>query len=41
MLSFSGEGQPGVVYFYVADDVAFTVAGQDAGLVEQLLSELP
>ena len=27
VLSFSGEGQPGVVYFYVADDVAFTVAG--------------
>ncbi len=41
VLSFSGEGQPGVVYFYVADDVAFTVAGQDPATVEQLLSELP
>ena len=41
VLSFSGEGQPGAVYFYVVDDVAFTVAGQDAGTVEQLLSELP
>jgi hypothetical protein len=41
VLSFSGEGQPGVVYFYVVDDVAFTVAGQDASTVEQLLSELP
>ncbi len=41
VLSFSGEGQPGVVYFYVADDVAFTVAGQDPATVEQLLAELP
>jgi hypothetical protein len=41
VLSFSGGQTPGVVYFYVADDVAFTVAGQDEGLVEQLLSELP
>lgn len=41
VLSFSGGGQEGVVYFYVADDVAFTVAGQDAGQVEQLLAELP
>jgi hypothetical protein len=41
VLSFSGTGAEGVVYFYAADDVAFTVAGQDAGLVEQLLSELP
>ena len=41
VLSFSGEGQDGFVYFYVVDDVAFTVAGQDAATVEQLLSELP
>jgi hypothetical protein len=41
VLSFSGGQTPGVVYFYVADDVAFTVAGQDEGLAEQLLSELP
>jgi len=41
VLSFSGTGAEGVVYFYAADDVAFTVAGQDAALVEQLLSELP
>jgi hypothetical protein len=41
VLSFSGEGQPGVVYFYVAGDVAFTVAGQDPATVEQLLAELP
>jgi hypothetical protein len=41
VLSFSGEDQPGVVYFYVADDVAFTVAGQEASAVEQLLAELP
>ena len=38
---FSREGQPGVVYFYVVDDVAFTVAGQDEASVEQLLAELP
>jgi hypothetical protein len=41
VLSFSGGQTPGVVYFYVADDVAFTVAGENEGLVEQLLSELP
>ncbi len=41
VLSFSGEGQDGFVYFYVVDDVAFTVAGQDAASVEQLISELP
>jgi hypothetical protein len=41
VLSFSGGQTPGVVYFYVADDVAFTVAGESEGLVEQLLSELP
>ena len=41
VLSFSSEGQPGVAYFYFVDDVAFTVVGQDAALVEQLLSELP
>lgn len=41
VLSFSSGDQPGVVYFYVADDVAFTVAGQDEASVEQLLAELP
>ena len=41
VLSFSGGATDGVVYFYVADGTAFTVAGQDPGLVEQLLSELP
>lgn len=41
VLSFSGGGQQAVVYFYVFDDVAFTIAGEDAGLVEDLLSELP
>jgi hypothetical protein len=41
VLSFSGGATEGVVYFYVADDIAFTIAGQNDGLVEQLLSELP
>ena len=41
VLSFSSGAQDGVVYFYVADDTAFTIAGQNIGLVEQLLSELP
>ena len=41
VLSVSGGGQQGVVYVYIVDDVAFTVAGQDAASVEQLLSELP
>ena len=41
VLSFSGGATQGTIYFYVADDVAFTVAGEDTGLVEQLLSELP
>ena len=41
VLSFSGASTPGVVYFYVAEDVAFTIAGQNEGLAEQLLSELP
>ena len=41
VLSFSGGATDGVVYFYVADGTAFTVAGQDAGLAAQLLSELP
>jgi hypothetical protein len=41
VLSFSGGGQEGVVYVYIVDDVAFTVAGQDTSAVEQLLSELP
>ncbi len=41
VLSFSGGATEGVVYFYVADGTAFTIAGQNEGLVEQLLSELP
>lgn len=41
VLSFSGGGTPGAVYFYVVDDIAFTVAGEDQGFAEQLLSELP
>jgi hypothetical protein len=41
VLSFSGASTPGVVYFYVADDVAFTIAGQNEELAGQLLAELP
>ena len=41
VLSFSGGQTPGTVYFYVADGVAFTVAGENQGLAEQLLTELP
>jgi hypothetical protein len=41
VLSFSGGGANDVVYFYVVDDVAFTIAGQEASSVEQLLSQLP
>jgi hypothetical protein len=41
VLSFSGGQTPGAVYFYVADDIAFTVAGEDEALAEQLLSQLP
>jgi hypothetical protein len=41
VLSFSGGQTPGTVYFYVADGVAFTVAGENEGLAEQLLTELP
>jgi hypothetical protein len=41
VLSFSGGATPGSVYFYVADGTAFTVAGEDAGFAEQLLSQLP
>ena len=41
VLSFSSGAQDGVVYFYVVDDTAFTIAGQNTGLVEQLISELP
>jgi hypothetical protein len=41
VLSFSSGAQDGVVYFYVAGDTAFTIAGQNIGLVEQLISELP
>jgi hypothetical protein len=41
VLSFSSATTSGVVYFYVADDVAFTIAGENEGLAEQLLAELP
>jgi hypothetical protein len=41
VLSFSGGATDGAIYFYVADDVAFTIAGQNEGLVEQLVTELP
>ena len=41
VLSFSGGQTPGTVYFYVADGIAFTVAGENEGLAEQLLTELP
>jgi len=41
VLSFTGTGTDSIVYFFVSDGVAFTVAGEDAGMVEQLLSELP
>ena len=41
VLSFSAPGTPGVVWFYIVDDVAFTVAGADESFAEQLLSELP
>jgi hypothetical protein len=41
VLSFSGGQTPGAVYFYVVDDIAFTVAGENEELAEQLLSELP
>ena len=41
VLSFSAPGTPGVVWFYIVDDVAFTVAGADEGFAEQLLAELP
>lgn len=41
VLSFSGGATDGAIYFYVADDVAFTIAGQNDGLVEQLVTQLP
>ena len=41
VLSFSGGATDGAIYFYVADDVAFTIAGQNEGLVEQLVTQLP
>ena len=41
VLKISGGQTGGAVYFYVADDTAFTAAGQDESLVEQLLSQLP
>jgi hypothetical protein len=41
VLSFSSTGTEGVVWFYIVDDVAFTVAGADEGFAEQLLAELP
>jgi hypothetical protein len=41
VLKISGGQTGGAVYFYVADDTAFTAAGQDESLVEQLISQLP
>jgi hypothetical protein len=41
VLKISGGQTGGAVYFYVADDTAFTAAGADESLVEQLLSQLP
>ena len=41
VISFTNSQTPGVVYFYVAESAAFTVAGENEDLVEQLLSELP
>ena len=41
VLKISGGQTGGAVYFYVADDTAFTAAGQDEALIEQLLSQLP
>lgn len=41
VISFTNSQTPGVVYFYVAEGAAFTVAGENEDLVEQLLSELP
>ena len=41
VLKISGGQTAGAVYFYVADDTAFTAAGADESLVEQLLSQLP
>jgi hypothetical protein len=41
VLSFSGGQTPGTVYFYVADGIAFTVVGENEGLAEQLVTELP
>jgi hypothetical protein len=41
VLKISGGQTGGSVYFYVADDTAFTAAGADESLVEQLISQLP
>ena len=41
VLSFSGGAAQGIVYFYVADDVAFTIAGQNEDFAQALVSELP
>ena len=41
VLSFTSPGTEGLVWFYIVDDVAFTVAGADESFAEQLLSELP
>ena len=41
VLKFSGGQTGGSVYFYVANDTAFTAAGADESLVEQLISQLP
>jgi hypothetical protein len=41
VLRVSGGAQAGAAYLYIADDVAFTIVGQDEALAEQLLAELP
>ena len=41
VLKISGGQTGGAVYFYVADDTAFTAAGQDESLIEQLLRSSP
>lgn len=41
VLSFTGGATQGALYFYVADEIAFTIAGQNEDLAEDLLSELP
>lgn len=41
VLRVSGGTQPGAIYMYFADGAAFTVIGENQGLAEQLLGDLP